>query len=490
LQLDAPPPEESKETKQKLNLGVQIEQIGACERHVTVSIPREDIDRYFKRQFDDISPRAEVPGFRPGKAPRKLLEAKFQRQVAEQVKGALLMDSLSQLTEDQSFAAISEPDLNYELVKIPDQGPMIFEFNIEVRPEFDLPQWKGLSLKKFSTEATDELLDHFLRRSLLGQGELEDTNAPAKSGDYVTLRARLTYEGKDVPSIDEFQAQVKKELVFNDATVDNFDAAIAGKNIGDKFVVKASVSEFADADKYQGKTMEVELEVLKIQVRGESESMDPEKMKTYRESMRGYIESRFEYEQQQELRSQILVALTKDAKWELPKDLLKRQFRREISRATMEMRASGLDDSDIAARESELRRDAMEHTKRLLQEHFILERIAEEEKVVDTDQDYHEEITRIAQSSRETERRVRAKLERTGQMDALRNMIIERKVIDLIQEHANIEVKPRPLPPESTHSHVGQSLIVESGENIPEAKYEDQQMPKIPGVDKTATRPS
>ncbi|MEQ1906360.1 MAG: trigger factor family protein, partial [Pirellulaceae bacterium] len=83
----------------KLNLTVDVKNTSACERHVKVSIAREDIDRYFQKQFDEIAPRAELPGFRAGKAPRKLLESKFRKQIENQVKGSLLMDSLAQVNE-------------------------------------------------------------------------------------------------------------------------------------------------------------------------------------------------------------------------------------------------------------------------------------------------------------------------------------------------------------------------------------------------------
>ena len=123
--------------EQKLNLSVDVKETSACERHVTVTVPRDDIERYFAKQFDDLVPKAEVPGFRIGKAPRKLVEKKFRKQLSNQVKGSIIMDSLSQVSETQDFSAISEPDLDFEQVEIPEEGDLTYEFNIEVRPEFD-----------------------------------------------------------------------------------------------------------------------------------------------------------------------------------------------------------------------------------------------------------------------------------------------------------------------------------------------------------------
>ncbi len=110
-----------------------------------------------------------------------------------------------------------------------------------------------------------------------------------------------------------------------------------------------------------------------------------------------------------------------------------------LDRAVMEMRSSGFSEQELVARENTLRKNILEKTETLLKEHFILERIAEQESVEDEPQDYEIEIARIAMQQNDSPRRVRARLERAGQMDSLRNMIIERKVIDLITESANFK---------------------------------------------------
>ena len=84
--------ENGEEKKEPLSLEVEVQTKSACERHVLVKIAREDVDRYFAKQFDELAPKAEVPGFRPGKAPRKLVENRFRLQVSDQVKGELLLD--------------------------------------------------------------------------------------------------------------------------------------------------------------------------------------------------------------------------------------------------------------------------------------------------------------------------------------------------------------------------------------------------------------
>ena len=154
------------ETPQKLNLQIEVEQPSACQRHVVVTVSREDIDRYYDKAFSEMMGTAAVPGFRAGRAPRKLVEHRFRKDMADQVKGSLLMDSMSQITEDEKFAAISEPDFDPTAVELPEQGPMKFEFDIEVRPEFDLPNWKGLAIDRPSRDFTEADIDKRLEMVL------------------------------------------------------------------------------------------------------------------------------------------------------------------------------------------------------------------------------------------------------------------------------------------------------------------------------------
>src|SRR5487761_244482 len=109
--------EEAAEAK-KLHLDVQIDSRSACERHVTVTIPREDINRYYDDAYSEMMDKAVVPGFRAGRAPRKLVELRFRKDVGDQIKNTLLMDSLTQLSEEGKFSPISEPDIDPSAVSV------------------------------------------------------------------------------------------------------------------------------------------------------------------------------------------------------------------------------------------------------------------------------------------------------------------------------------------------------------------------------------
>ena len=115
-------------TRQKAEEAAQAEPRGedrdrsACERHITVTVAREDIDRYFDKEYSELMPTAQVPGFRPGHAPRKLIEHRFHKDVAERVRAALLMDSLARFTRNRTFRRSASRTWTWMPSKCPTKG--------------------------------------------------------------------------------------------------------------------------------------------------------------------------------------------------------------------------------------------------------------------------------------------------------------------------------------------------------------------------------
>ncbi|HEX4131597.1 MAG TPA: trigger factor [Pirellulales bacterium] len=439
--------------KQKLELDVKIDRKSACERHVTVTIPRADIDRYLGDAFGELMPKAEVPGFRQGRAPRKLVERKFRKEISDQIKSSLIVDSLGQLSDEQQLTPISEPDFDPASIVIPDDGPMTFEFDIEVRPEFDLPKWKGLSIDRPVREFSDADIDAELQRMIAKHGKLVPHDGPAKAGDYVTANVTFTDGDEEIHSLKEQAMRIRPALSFRDGRVEKFDKLMKGVKAGETRVGEAKITDDAPKESLRGKTIKATFEVLEVK-KLELPELTPaflEEMGGFqseaelRDAIRDNLQRRLQYEQQQRARQQILASLTVAADWDLPPGLLKRQAGRELERSILELRRSGFSDDQIRGHINEISQNSQASTARSLKEHFILERIAEEEKIEDTPEDYDTEIDLIARQSSESPRRVRAHLEKRGLMDALRNQIVERKAIELIMASAKFKEVPYEL---------------------------------------------
>ena len=442
-------PETEAATK-PLHLDVAIDKVSTCQRRVRVTIAREDIDSYHEEALGELVPTALLPGFRPGRAPRRLVGSRFKSELSDQIRTKLLTAAVTQVTEQEKLAPISEPDFDLAAVRVPDEGPLTFEFSIEVRPEFDLPQWKGLVIRRPAREITDRDVDEAIAALLHERGRFVPHEGSPEVGDLVVADLRFRDGDTELSSASEVEIVVRPRLSFADAGFAGFDALVAEARPGAVLSAPVRVSDEAPVEELRGREVTMDLTVLDVK-RHELPELTPalleeiggfDSEEALRQAIRRQLESRLEWHRRRQVRQQVARALTASAGWDLPPDLLKRQAQRELERAILELRRSGFDDDSIRRHVNELRQSVMASTARALKEHFILERIAEEESIAETGADYDEEIRAIAAQSGESPRRVRVSLERRGLMDVLRNQIIERKTIDLITSHAAFQDEP------------------------------------------------
>jgi trigger factor len=482
---------EGEEKVERLSLDVKVDTRTTCERHVTVTVPHTDIDRYFDKEFSELMPSAQVPGFRPGRAPRKLVEARFRKDIATKVKSELLMDSLTQVNEEQKLSAISEPDFDFEAIDLPEEGSLTFEFDIEVRPEFDLPKWKGLTIEKPVREFSKEDIDQTLESILARRGRLVPVEGAASSGDYITTNLTFKHGDKVLVSANEEVIRIRPVLSFRDGKIESFDKLMVGVKAGETREGEFKLSDEAPNTELRGQTIKAVFEVLEVK-KLEMPELTPELLEELggfkdeaelRDAIRDQLARQLEYEQHRRAREQITKALTVAANWELPPALLRRQSQRELQRAVMELQRSGFSDDEIRAHENSLRQNSAASTAQALKEHFILERVAEDQNIDAEEADYDAEINLIAYQSGESPRRVRARMEKGGSMDVLRNQIIERKVIDLILANASFKETPYEFR-RTDEEAIDQAAGGGDTTDIPEAKYDEgEQVPEAAGAE-------
>jgi trigger factor len=470
---------------ERMDLDVKIDTRSTCERHVTVVVPREDIERYYNKEFSELMPTAHVPGFRPGRAPRKLIETRFRKDITPKVKSELLMSALTQVNEEQKMSVISEPNFDVEAIEMPAEGSFTFEFDIEVRPEFEMPQWKGLQIEKPTREFTEADVERELEDILARRGRLVPHEGPAALGDYITTNLTLKHGDQELAHGEEEVIRIRRVLSFHDGKIPDFDKLMDGVRGGETRVGEARLSDDAPNVALRGQAVSAIFEVLEVK-RLEVPELTPELLgelgrfrdeAELRDTIRDQLGRQLEYEQHQRAREQITKALTVAANWELPPAMLQRQSQRELQRAVMELQRSGFSEEQIRAHENALRQNSRSVTAQALKEHFILERIAEEEEIDANDADYEREIELIAANANESARRVRARLEKSSSMDVLRNQIIERKVIQRILEHARFKEVPYDIL-HTDEEAVNHAAGGGEQSEIPEAKYDEG--PEVP----------
>jgi trigger factor len=430
----------------KMELTVNVETVGPCRKHVRVTVPRSGIDAVQERAVEELMDKAEVPGFRVGHVPQKLIEKRFKSEIGEQVKQKVLMHSLEQLADEQELDPINEPNIDLESIDIPDDGDFEYEFDVEVRPEFDLPDYKGLSIERPVREITEEDVEAYQAEFLEQYAHQEPTDEPAQAGDFVVVAATFANRDKVLRKFDELSIRVRPTVRFQDAELEGFDELMVGAKSGDTRETELTISMEADNIEMRGESVRATIEVLDVK-RLAKPTLDGEFFERInvadeddlKEQIRAMLERQVTYEQRRRTRDQVMESITASAGWDLPEELVRKQTENALRREILEMRQAGFTPREIQARENDLRQRSVSMTRQNLKQHFILDKIAEEEEIEVTPADLDTEIAIMSIQAGENPRRVRARLIKSGMIENLEAQIRERKAVDIILEHAKFE---------------------------------------------------
>jgi trigger factor len=470
----------------KLRQTVEIRDVGPCKKYVKVTVEREDIDARMSEKFSELVVDSNVSGFRPGKAPRKLIEHRFSKEVGDQVKTEVLYASLEQLAEDHDLAPLSSPNIDPGKIEMPKSGPLVYEFEVEVRPEFDLPNYKGLKLKRPIHTFTDEEAAQEERRLLSPYGQIvPKSDGKTEIGDILIADATVRDGDRMLGTMTEAHFRVEKQLAFKDGIAPRFGEQVKGAQAGDKRVVDITLAQSVADPSLAGKTVQATFEVKDVKTLRLPE-LTHEFLHTFgvhtpdqfHELIRVLLQKRLEYQQRQAAREQVLQHINAASSWELPEDLLRRQARKAMARRVMEMQADGISEEEINSRTRLMQQDVLRTTALALKEHFVLQKIAEVEKIEINDDDIDDEIERIAAQNDESPRKVRARLEKDDLLDALAAEMIERKALDLILDSAEYEDVP-------LHGEDEQALSTVEAQAVPGEMTDPAAEPETPPAEQS-----
>ena len=456
---------DAEEEHYKMSLSVDIEDAGPCKKHVRVTVPRSDLDHYYDEAVGELSDSAQIPGFRIGHAPRDLIVRRYKKELSAQVKQTVLLESLEQIVKDHNLDAINQPDFDVETLEVPEEGDFEYEFDVEVSPEFELPKYEGLKIKRPKRDISEKDVDQYLEQFLRQYGKLEPREGAAESGDHVTATVAFSNDGKPLREIDELTVQIRPVLRFQDAEIEDFDKLMEGVSAGDVRETRVNVSQESENLEMRGEPIDVRIQVNEIkrlrlpEINKELlDRIEVESEEELRKEVHDVIERQMAYQQRQAAREQVLEKITESANWELPEQLVLRNVENALRREILEMQQAGFTNQQIRARENHIRQQAVSTTRQALKEHFVLDKIATKEGVEVGADDIETEIGLMAQQSGQSPRRLRARLHKSGMIENLEAQIRERKAVDLILAKAKFEDVKLDAPDSNRIEAVSQSV--------------------------------
>ncbi|MGP5496943.1 trigger factor [Corynebacterium flavescens] len=369
---------------------------------LTVNVPFTELDKEIDQAYAAIAQQVSIPGFRKGKAPRQLIDARFGRgPILEQVVNDMLPTRYEQAVNENELKVIGQPDV--DISKIEDNDFVEFTAEVDVRPEFEVPDFAELSVTVPATEITEEDVDKALEDLAERFGELKDTKRKLKTGDYAIVDITAEIDGTKV---DEASTEGLSYRIGDDDLIQGLDTALRGLKSGEDAEFTSEIQtgdhkgEEATIKVHVDQTKERKLPDLDDEFAQMASEFDT--IEELRESTKAQVEESKKSEQAASIRDEVLKAALAKTSFELPASIVDEQVHSQLHQvlgqlAHDEKALAQLLEAQGTSRE-EFDKDVRKQSEESVRTQLFLDALAEQEQPEVSQQELTDHILFTAQS--------------------------------------------------------------------------------------------
>ncbi len=430
-------------------MNIVVEDAGPCRKTLKIEIPADAVDEEFDSVLSSYAKAAKIPGFRPGKAPRNLVRNRFKKEIEDDVRQRLIPQGYQDAVKEKNIEAVAV--LNVSDVSCVAGKPMTFNVTCDVSPDFKLPSYEGIKLKKQKQAIKDDDVQKTLDQILDQRAKFEDvTDRPAKKGDLVQVDYDGICDGKPLEEIAPNAAGLGSSkdfwlLVDDHAFLPEFADGLAGGSIGETKQIDVNFPKDFTQAELAGKKAS-----YTVAIKGIREKilppLDDELIKTFgvesedelRKQIREDLESTGERNENERLRGEIVRHLIEKTKLDVPESVIQEETRKVMYDIVRENSMRGVTQETIEAQKGQLFEVASRTASEKVRSRYILHRIAQQEEIEISPEDVDQRIQMLSTSYGMTPDQLRTELEKREGMDNLEEDIRFGKTIDRILEKAKI----------------------------------------------------
>jgi trigger factor len=406
---------------------------------LSVEVDPDEFDRAIDAAFRKIAREVRIPGFRPGKAPRRVLEARFGAGVArEQALRDALPDYYVDAVREHDVDAIAAPEI--EITAGEEEGQVTFDAVVEVRPQIQVPGYDGLRVEIPRPEATEEEIDAQVERLREQFAELAEVDRAAAEGDIVTMSIRGEEDGEAVPGL---QADDYSYRVGAGNLSPELDEQLVGAKVGDALAFEGGLVGTDRRVSFQVLVKRVQERVLpEVTDEWASEVSEFETVEELRADLAARMADLRRMQSTLALRDRTVEALVRLVEDEAPEPLVQREMRARLEDLGMRLSAQGMSAEQYLAAtgrsQEQLVEELREAATQAVKADLALRAVADAEGIEVDDDDLDAEIDALAQRVREKPDKLRRRLERDGQLPAVRSELRTRKALEWLLEHVEV----------------------------------------------------
>ena len=451
--------QETKNEKKTPDNVVKIEDIGPCKKKVSIEIPEETIKDQIAEQYSELKKDAIVPGFRKGKAPLRLIEKKFSSEVSERIKLQLLAESSENALKDNELDTLGDPDIDFESLELPHSGPLKYDFDIEVRPQFDLPSIQNIPVDKPKIQIDDKQIDEQLLALRKRMGLFKPTeDGKIETTDQIIADVVKTIEDAPEPEkLENEEITVRQAGIIAGVPVQEMAKNLENAKIGDTKEISLEIPKSYYDEDLRGKKANLKITVKEIKRLHPAElneqffnrfQVDSEE--ELRENIQEEMESQAENQARNYMAQEIRNYLLENTDFDLPENIVADQSQRLLQRQHLNLMMQGLSKDQLQERMDELQTASDEQAEQQLKTYFLMDKVADQLDVEVSEEEINGFIARAAARAGRRPEKMREEMIRDGSLANFNLQVREEKCIEKLLENAKVtEVDPEKLEKKS-----------------------------------------
>lgn len=419
---------------------MKVVKSSGCERILDVRVPAEEVMAAFEGVYTEIARTAKLPGFRPGKAPREILQKHYEKAAQDEVIRQLIPLSTRKALQETKLDPVTAPRITE--VRCRPGEELAFRVSVDVRPAVNVRHYRGLKAKAAPVAVEESDVDKLIRLFQDQHATLTSVQRPAARGDYLLCDFRCVADGKEVEKRDRVMVPLTDEVKFPGLV----EGLVGLTAPSEKEISSAFPDDFPEAA-LRGKPTLVRIALHEVKER-RIPALDDEFAKDLgpfqtlaelKERVRKDLAAKLESQRKLAIESQLFEELLKRTQFDLPASLVEAQRQRLVDRALEQLSSGGAGAQDLDAHRKNLDERFHRSAQDQVKIYYILARIAELESITVAPDELSARLTQVAQQAGRPLEQVRAYLEERRLLDDLLGEIREEKTIRFLVENAKIE---------------------------------------------------
>jgi trigger factor len=432
-----------------LIVNVTVENLAPCKKLLRVEVDTPAVDAAFNEVTHDFQKQARLPGFRPGKSPLHLVVKAFTAQIDNEVKRKLLSESYRQAIAEQKLRVVGQPDI--EEIQFAKGQPYQFAVTLETAPEFELPEYKGLPVKREMAVVTEEDIERALNILRDQRATYTDVDREVRDGDFVVVNYTGTCDGRPITETAPTARGLTEKQGFwlhvqKDSFIPGFTEQLIGGKAGEKRTVTVDFPAQFVAPQLSGKQGVYEVEIVQVKEKVLPEandefarSYDAPDLAKLRAGVVADLESELNQKIKRSVRDQLRRELINRVKCELPESIVLNETRSAVYDIVRENQQRGVPKATLEQQKDQIFSVANTSAKDRIKAAFILGLIAEKEGIKADEKEIQQRILWLAQQySISPDQMIKQLRERNG-IAEIAEQIVTAKVFDFLELQARVE---------------------------------------------------